>query len=147
MTGVQTCALPISTTANATSLASGLMSNTDKIMLDRINSPVTTAVASGGRQVGSAFTVSITRNAFVSYTFSYALTATLTLGHNVLVVATVDGVEVARMADGILLGLAGTLQKTKGFSFMVPANKAVLFTKTGTAGITVTVISGQETLL
>lgn len=135
------------TTALASALASGLMANTDKVILDRINAPVTMPVASGGRPVGAGFTVSTTRNAFVSYTFSYTLAATLTLGQSVLVVATVDGVEVARMADGILLGLAGTLAKTKGFSFMVPANKTVLFTKSGTASIVVTVISGQETLL
>lgn len=135
------------TTANATTTTAGLMSPDDKSKLDGISQPSIAAVKSGGRLVGTGFTISATRNAFVTYTFSYQLTATLVLGQNITITATVDGVEVARMTDGLLLGLAGTLQKTKSVSFMVPAGKEVKFTRTGTSGITATVISGQETLL
>ena len=134
------------TTANATSTAAGLMSSTDKSKLDAINTPVFNVVASGGRPVGTAFTIDASKNARVSYTISYTLTATLTLGQTFQIVATVDGKEVSRMADGILLGLAGNLQKTKSFSFDVPAGKSVLLTKSGTSSITATVVSGQEVL-
>ncbi|WP_432372813.1 hypothetical protein ACRPHP_07245 [Pantoea allii] len=133
-------------TSAATPTSSGLMSSTDKAKLDTFNAPAFNVVASGGRPVGTAYTVDANRNARVSYTISYTLTATLTVGQTLQIVATVDGKEVARMADGILLGLAGNLQKTKSFSFDVPAGKSVLLTKTGTSSITATVISGQEVL-
>ncbi len=99
------------TTATATTSANGLMSSADKTKLDTINAPVFNVIASGGRPVGTAFTVDANRNARVSYTISYTLTATLTVGQTLQIVATVDGKEVARMADGILLGLAGNLQR------------------------------------
>lgn len=134
------------TTASATPTASGLMSSTDKAKLDTFNASAFNVVASGGRPVGTAFTIDANKNARVSYTISYSLTATLTLGQTLQIVATVDGKEVARMADGILLGLAGNLQKTKSFSFDVPAGKSVLLTKTGTSSIVATVVSGQEVL-
>lgn len=137
------------TTTNATATTSGLMSGDDKKKLDGLSStptPVFNVIASGGRPVGTAFTVDGSRNARVSYTISYTLTATLTVGQTLQIVATVDGKEVARMADGILLGLAGNLQKTKSFSFDVPAGKSVLLTKSGTSSIIATVISGQEVL-
>lgn len=135
------------TTSPATQSANGLMSSADKTKLDGIVAPTSTAVASGGRPIGSAFTVHATRNAWVTYSLGYALTATLALGQNVQVTATVDGAEVARISDGILLGLAGSLNRNESISFFVPAGKQVLFTKTGTAAITVTVTSGQETLM
>lgn len=135
------------TTANATATTAGLMSPDDKSKLDGVSQPSIKAIASGGRPVGTGFTISTTRNAFATYTFSYQLAATLVLGQTITITATVDGAEVARMTDGLLLGLAGTLQKTKSVSFMVPAGKEVKFTRTGTSGITATVISGQETLL
>lgn len=135
------------TTTNATAATAGLMSPDDKSKLDGISSPSIKPVASGGRTVGTGFTISATRNAFATYTLSYQLTATLVLGQTITITATIDGTEVARMTDGLLLGLAGTLQKTEPVSFMVPAGKEVKFTRTGTSGITVTVISGQETLL
>ena len=137
------------TTTNATATTPGLMSGDDKKKLDGLSAtptPVFNIIASGGRPVGTAFTVDANRNARVSYTISYTLTATLTVGQTLQIVATVDGKEVARMADGILLGLAGNLQKTKSFSFDVPAGKSVLLTKTGTSSIVATVISGQEVL-
>ncbi|WP_313677129.1 hypothetical protein [Pantoea vagans] len=134
------------TTASATSTTPGLMSATDKAKLDTFNSPVFNVIASGGRPVGTAFTIDANKNARASYTISYTLTATLTIGQAIQIVATVDGKEVARMADGILLGLAGNLQKTKSFSFDVPAGKSVLLTKTGTSSIVATVVSGQEVL-
>lgn len=109
--------------------------------------PTASVIASGGRPIGTAFTVNSTRNALVTYTLGYTLTATLALGQTVQVVASVDGAEVSRLSDGILLGLAGTLNRCEVMSFYVPAGKQVLFTKTGTAGIAVTVTSGQETLL
>lgn len=135
------------TTATATTASNGLMSSTDKTKLDAINTPLASVVASGGRAIGTAFTVSSTRNAWVVYSLNYTLTATLAIGQTVQVVATVDGSEVARVNDGILLGLAGSLNRTESMSFFVPAGKPVLFTKTGTSGVTVTVVSGQETLL
>lgn len=135
------------TTAPATQNASGLMSAADKTKLDSINSPTATPVSSGGRPIGTPFTVHATRNAWVTYTLGYSLTATLALGQSMQVVATVDGAEVSRLSDGILLGLAGTLNRNETMSFFVPAGKQVLFTKTGSAGITVAVTSGQETLM
>lgn len=109
--------------------------------------PETAVIKSAGRPINTGFIVHATRAARVSYTFAYSLTATLALGQNIMIVASVNGVEVARMADAILLGLAGTLNKTKSVSFDVPAGATVLFTKTGTASVTANVISGQETLL
>ncbi|MFW5410770.1 hypothetical protein B7L51_019410 [Pectobacterium brasiliense] len=139
---------PTNTTyGNATQSAAGLMSSTDKTKLDGISASSSSAISAGGRAVGSAFTVSATRNAMCSYTMEYALTATLALGQNITLVATVDGIEVARFADAILLGLAGVLTKSTCLSFFVPAGKQVLFTKTGTAAVTATVKSGQEILL
>lgn len=138
------------TTATATTSANGLMSATDKTKLDGLSpvvAPTSTAIASGVRVMGTAFTVSATRNAWVTYCLGYTLTATLALGQNVQVVASVDGAEVGRLSDAILLGLAGTLNRNETMSFFVPAGKQVLFTKTGTAAITVTVVSGQETLI
>ncbi|AXH72109.1 MAG: collagen triple helix repeat [Siphoviridae sp. ctdc_1] len=114
---------------------------------DSALAPETTVIKSAGRPVGTGFIVHATRAARVSYTFAYSLTATLALGQNITLVASVNGVEVARMSDAILLGLAGTLNKTKSVSFDVPAGATVLFTKTGTASVTASVISGQETLL
>lgn len=137
------------TTANATVTTPGLMSGDDKKKLDGLSvtpAPVFNVVASGGRPVGTAFTIDANKNARASYTISYTLIATLTIGQTIQIVATVDGKEVARMADGILLGLAGNLQKTKSFSFDVPAGKSVLLTKAGTSSIVATVISGQEVL-
>jgi len=134
------------TTANATATTPGLMSATDKAKIDTFNAPAFNVVASGGRPVGTAFTIDANKNARVSYTISYTLSATLTIGQTIQIVASVDGKEVARMADGILLGLAGNLQKTKSFSFDVPAGKSVLLTKTGTSSIVATVVSGQEVL-
>lgn len=134
------------TTASATSTTPGLMSATDKAKLDTFNAPAFNVVASGGRPVGTAFTIDANKNARVSYTISYSLSATLTIGQTIQIVASVDGKEVARMADGILLGLAGNLQKTKSFSFDVPAGRSVLLTKTGTSSIVATVVSGQEVL-
>ncbi|MGP2520474.1 hypothetical protein ACTUSX_11375 [Pantoea ananatis] len=135
------------TTNNATQSSSGLMSAQDKVKLDAINSVSISPVSSGARAVGAPFTISQTRNSLATYTFGYTLTSTLSLGQTILIVVTVDGVEVARMADGILLGLSGNLQKTKSVSFTVPAGKQVLFTKSGTSSVTATVVSGQETLL
>ncbi|POP43349.1 hypothetical protein CHU32_09725 [Superficieibacter electus] len=135
------------TTAEATQTAKGLMSASDKKKLDGINEQTVTTVASGGRPIGTAFTVSATRNARVSYTFTYTLTATLTVGQSITIVATVDGVEVGRVADAILLGLAGSNVINRSMSFSVPAGKQVLFTKTGTASVTATIVSGQETIL
>lgn len=135
------------TTSNATASTAGLMSAADKSALDRIGSPVTAVVASGGRPVGTAFKISDTRNARVSYSFGYTLTSALALGQTILIICTVDGVEVARMADGVILGLSGSVQKTKSVTFDVPAGKQVLFTKSGTSSVTATVVSGQETLL
>lgn len=135
------------TTSTATTTANGLMSAADKVKLDGIVAPSSSAVASGGRPVGTAFTVHATRNAWVTYSLGYVLTATIALGQTVQVTASVDGSEVSKLSDGILLGLAGTLNRNESISFFVPAGKQVLLTKTGTAGITVTVTSGQETLL
>lgn len=135
------------TTAEATQTAKGLMSAADKKKLDGINEQSVTTVASGGRPIGTAFTVSATRNARVNYTFNYTLTATLTLGQNITIIATVDGVEVGRISDAILLGLAGSTAINRSMSFSVQAGKQVLFTKTGTAAVTATIVSGQETLL
>lgn len=138
------------TTATATTSTNGLMSATDKSKLDGLSppaAPITTAVASGVRAMGTAFTLSASRNAWVTYSLGYTLTATLALGQNLQVVATVDGAEVGRISDAILLGLAGAINRNESMSFFVPAGKQVLFTKTGTAAITVTVVSGQETLL
>lgn len=135
------------TTATATTTANGLMSSTDKTKLDGINTRSSSSVASGVRPVGIAFTISATRDSRASYTFSYSLSATLTVGQTIQIVATVDGNEVGRIVDGIILGLAGSVAKTKSLSFDVPAGKPVLFTKTGTSAITATVVSGQETLL
>lgn len=135
------------TTLPATTTTNGLMSSADKSKLDGISSPSSSVVASGGRPIGTAFTVHATRNAWVTYSLGYVLTATLALGQNVQVVASVDGAEVSRLSDGILLGLAGTLNRNESISFFVPAGKQVLLTKTGTAGITVSVTSGQETLM
>lgn len=138
------------TTLPATQSVNGLMSSTDKTKLDGLSppaTPISTPIASGFRTMGTAFTVNATRNAWVAYSLGYTLTATLALGQNLQVVATVDGVEVGRISDAILLGLAGAINRNESMSFFVPAGKQVLFTKTGTAAITVTVVSGQETLL
>jgi hypothetical protein len=135
------------TTATATTTTNGLMSATDKTKLDGINSQSATVIASSGRPIGTAFTVHATRNARVNYTFSYTLTATITIGQSLQVIATVDGAEVGRVSDAILLGLAGSVPINRSMSFFVPAGKQVLFTKSGTAAVTATVISGQETLL
>jgi len=134
-------------TSTATSMAAGLMSAADKVILDRINSPVITPVGANVRAIGTSFTLSSTRNARVTYTVAYSLTALLTVGQNVTISATVDGAEVARVTDAILLGLAGTINRSEVMSFDVPAGKPVLFTKSGTAGVTVTIACGQETLL
>ncbi|MDU1953781.1 MAG: hypothetical protein E6750_20610 [Atlantibacter hermannii] len=135
------------TTSEATSSTSGLMSASDKAKLDGINSPSASTISAGGRPIGTGFTVSTTRNAWVTYSLSYALTATLALGQNVQISASVNGVEVARVTDGILLGLAGTLNRSESMSFFVPAGKQVLFTKTGTSAIVVTIACGQEVLM
>lgn len=135
------------TTETATGQTNGLMAATDKAKLDGINNPSAAVIASGGRPIGTAFTVHATRNARVSYTIGYTLAATLTLGQTIVVTATVDGVEVARISDGILLGLAGSVTKNQTLSFFVPAGKAVLLTKTGTASVAANVVAGQETLL
>jgi hypothetical protein len=123
------------------------MSAADKAILERINSPAINPVGANVRVIGTAFTLSSTRNARVTYTVAYSLTALLTVGQNVTISATVDGVEVARVTDAILLGLAGTINRSEVMSFDVPAGKSVLFTKSGTAGVTVTIACGQETLL
>lgn len=135
------------TTDTATGQTNGLMAATDKSKLDGINNPSAAVIASGGRPIGTAFTVHATRNARVSYTIGYTLAATLTLGQTIVVTATVDGVEVARISDGILLGLAGSVTKNQTLSFFVPAGKQILLTKTGTASVAATVVAGQETLL
>ncbi|MEI7177117.1 hypothetical protein [Pectobacterium carotovorum] len=135
------------TTANATTSTNGLMSSTDKTKLDGIQAQSATVVVSGGRPIGTAFTVHASRNARVTYSIGYALSATLAVGQTVQIVATVDGSEVARISDAVLLGLAGTLNKNESISFFVPAGKQVLLTKSGTAAVVVTVASGQETLL
>ena len=139
---------PTNTTySDATQSASGLMSAADKTKLDGIESTSVSAVASGGRPIGTAFTISSSRNARCTYSFSYTLTATLSLGQTVTLIATVDGVEVCRFADGILLGLAGAIAQAKTLCFDVPAGKQVLFTKSGSSAVTVSLISGQETLI
>lgn len=135
------------TTAVATQSANGLMSSADKTKLDGIQAQSATVITSGGRPIGTAFTVHATRNARVTYSIGYSLAATLVLGQTIQIVATVDGVEVARISDAILLGLAGTLNRNESISFFVPAGKPVLLTKTGTAAVVATVASGQETLL
>lgn len=135
------------TTDPATTQTNGLMAATDKAKLDSINNPSASVIASGGRAIGTAFTVHATRNARVSYTIGYTLAATLTLGQTITVVATVDGVEVARISDGILLGLAGSIARNQTISFFVPVGKSVLLTKSGTASVAATVVAGQETLL
>ncbi|HDL7100131.1 hypothetical protein [Yersinia enterocolitica] len=138
------------TTLPATQSVNGLMSSTDKTKLDGLSppvAPISTPIASGARVMGTSFVVHATRNALVTYSLGYVLSATLALGQNLQVVASVDGSEVARLSDAILLGLAGTINRNECMSFFVPAGKQVLFTKTGTAAITVTVVSGQETLL
>lgn len=114
---------------------------------DTASAPETTVIKSAGRPIGTGFIVNATRAARVTYTFAYALTATLALGQNITIVVSVNGIEVARMSDAILLGLAGTLNKTKSVSFDVPAGATILFTKTGSSSVTASVISGQETLL
>ncbi|MEQ9888847.1 hypothetical protein ABRP55_20200 [Pectobacterium zantedeschiae] len=135
------------TTAVATQSVNGLMSSADKTKLDGIQAQSATAIASGGRPIGTAFTVHATRNARVTYSISYALSATLVIGQTLQIIAAVDGVEVARISDAILLGLAGTLNRNESISFFVPAGKQVLLTKTGTAAVVASVSSGQETLL
>lgn len=45
------------TTTPATTSANGLMSSSDKAKLDAINAPVFNVIASGGRPVGTAFTI------------------------------------------------------------------------------------------
>lgn len=135
------------TTSTATTAINGLMSASDKTKLDGINSPSASVIASGGRPIGTAFTVHASRNARVSYTIGYTVAATLTLGQTIEVVASVDGVAVERITDGIILGLAGSVSKNQTLSFFVPAGKSVLLTKTGTISVVATVAAGQETLL
>lgn len=135
------------TTLNATTSTNGLMSSTDKTKLDGILSRSTSYIASGGRPVGTGFIIHATRDAIVNYTISYGLTATLALGQSVQVSATVGANEVGRINDAILLGLAGTITRGETLCFFVPAGATVLFTKTGTAGVTAAVACGQETLL
>lgn len=135
------------TTLNATTSTNGLMSSTDKTKLDAILSRSTSYIASGGRAVGAGFIVHATRDAIVNYTISYGLTATLVIGQTIQVSAMVGANEVARINDAILLGLAGTITRGETLCFFVPAGATVTFNKTGTAGVTASVICGQETLL
>lgn len=54
------------TTSTATTTTNGLMSSADKTKLDSINSMSASAVASGVRVAGTAFTISSTRNAWAT---------------------------------------------------------------------------------
>lgn len=135
----------------ATATTPGLMTASDKQRLDNIAQPVATAIATGGRPIGTAFIVDSARWADVTYSFSASIGTNLAANSSLTIDAQVDGVTVVRLSLGLVIALSVTLGLnlpfTNSITFRVPPGKQVKFVQSGTAGITVTLACGQEVLL
>ena len=143
---------PVGTTYSAaTTTSNGLMSASDKQRLDNISQPLATTIGSGGRPIGTAFMLDSARWADVTYSFSASIGSSLAANSSLTIDAQVDGATVARLSLGLIIALSVTLGLnlpfTHSMTFRVPPGKQVKFVQSGTAGIAVTLVCGQEVLL
>lgn len=146
---------PEATTSNF-----GFMSAADKTKLDGITAPSALSFSAASRSLNSAFQVSTTRTASVSYSVDIATSVSLAggaVGTVYLEYAddsgfTTNVVEVNRFVNGntgtLVIGLTLNQTNTAPMGGIIPAGKYVrLRTQNNTGTPTFTYRSGQEVLL